>query len=52
MTVPAYLVAAYGVFWGLAFALVLSMWFRQRKLREEIDALTARLQRDGNRDQA
>ena len=40
---PIYLVAAYGVFWAFTFALVFSIWFRQRKLEREIAALMARL---------
>lgn len=36
---PVYLVAAYAVFWGLTFALVISIWARQRRLEREIAAL-------------
>ena len=36
---PIYLVAAYAVFWGLTFALVISIWVRQRRLEREITAL-------------
>lgn len=36
---PIYLVAAYVVFWGLTFALVISIWVRQRRLEREITAL-------------
>ena len=36
---PIYLVAAYTVFWALTFALVFSIWFRQRKLEREIEML-------------
>ncbi|MEA3339503.1 MAG: hypothetical protein U9R15_06000 [Chloroflexota bacterium] len=39
-----YLVAAYGVFWAFTFALVFSIWFRQRKLEREIAALMTRLE--------
>jgi uncharacterized membrane protein len=35
-----YLVAAYAVFWGLTFALVLSMWVRQRRIERDIEALS------------
>ncbi len=42
---PVYLVAAYGVFWGLTFALVVSIWVRQRRLEREIEALEAQLGR-------
>jgi CcmD family protein len=38
-----YLVAAYAVFWLLTFALVFSIWVRQRRLEREIVALEARL---------
>jgi len=40
---PVYLVAAYAVFWGFTFVLVLSMWVRQRRLEREIAALRARM---------
>ena len=40
-----YLVAAYAVFWAFTFALVFSIWFRQRKLEREIAALEARLEK-------
>lgn len=40
---PIYLVAAYAIFWAFTFALVFSIWFRQRKLEREIAALAARL---------
>jgi CcmD family protein len=43
MSVPVYLVAAYAVFWALTFALVFSIWARQRRLEREIEALEARL---------
>jgi uncharacterized membrane protein len=38
-----YLVAAYAVFWALTFALVGSIWARQRRLEQEIAALQAQL---------
>ncbi len=37
-----YLVAAYAVFWGLTFALVFSIWARQRRLERELRALQER----------
>jgi hypothetical protein len=40
---PVYLVAAYAVFWGLTFVLVLSIWVRQRRVEREIAALRALL---------
>jgi len=43
---PIHLVAAYAVFWALTFALVFSIWFRQRKLEQEIAALAAQLGKD------
>lgn len=42
---PIYLVAAYTVFWGLTFVLVVSIWTRQRRLEREIAALEAQLSR-------
>ncbi|MGB9776889.1 MAG: heme exporter protein CcmD [Anaerolineae bacterium] len=39
---PVYLVAAYGVFWGLTFALVFSIWARQRRVERELRALQER----------
>lgn len=36
---PVYLVAAYTVFWGLTFALVFSIWARQRRMERELRAL-------------
>ena len=36
-----YLVSAYIVFWALTFALVFSIWRRQRRLEREIAALAA-----------
>lgn len=38
-----YLVAAYVVFWLLTFALVLSIWVRQRRLEREIITLMDKL---------
>ena len=34
-----YLVAAYAVFWAISFGLILSMVFRQRTLRADLEAL-------------
>jgi hypothetical protein len=39
-----YLAVAYAVFWGVTFALVFSMWARQRQLERKLSALQARLQ--------
>ena len=47
MSVPIYLVAAYAVFWALTFALVFSIWARQRRLEREIAALEAHLREEG-----
>ena len=44
MTMSIYLVAAYGVFWLLTFALVVSIWARQRRIDREIAALAARIE--------
>ncbi len=41
-----YLLSAYGIFWGLTFVLVFSIWVRQRRLEQEIAALAARLGED------
>ncbi len=38
-----YLASAYMVFWALTFALVFSIWARQRRLQREIADLAARL---------
>lgn len=38
-----YLLAAYAVFWVLTFALVGSIWARQRRLGREIATLQAQL---------
>jgi len=43
-----YLVAAYAVFWAFTFALVLSIWARQRRIEREITALQARLGAEGD----
>ena len=46
-----YLLSAYAVFWGLTFALVFSIWLRQRRLEREIAALQVRLaQQEGERE--
>jgi hypothetical protein len=42
-TVPIYLVVAYAVFWALAFALIVSIWARQRRIDREIAMLKALL---------
>jgi uncharacterized membrane protein len=42
--VSIYLVAAYAVFWGLTFLLVVSIWARQRRLEQKIAALQSRLE--------
>jgi len=44
MPVSIYLVAAYVVFWGLTFLLVISIWARQRRLEQQIAALQSRLE--------
>ena len=41
-----YLLAAYMVFWLLTFALVFSIWVRQRRLEREIVALVDKLPPD------
>ncbi len=41
---PVYLVAAYGVFWVFTFALVFSIWARQRRVERQIEALLSRLE--------
>ncbi len=38
-----YLFAAYTVIWAVVFGYVLSLFYRQRRLRKEIDALRERL---------
>jgi len=40
-----YLAAAYAVFWGVSFTLLLTIWARQRRLEREVAALEARLER-------
>jgi uncharacterized membrane protein len=42
--VSIYLVAAYAVFWGLTFLLVISIWVRQRRLEQQIAALQSQLE--------
>jgi hypothetical protein len=39
-----YLVTAYLVFWLLPFALIISMWVRQRRIQRDIEALKQRLE--------
>jgi CcmD family protein len=39
-----YLLAAYAIFWALTFALVLSIWARQRRLERELASLAALLE--------
>lgn len=39
-----YLVAAYAVLWAISFILVLSMWWRQRRIEVEVQALRQMLQ--------
>ena len=38
-----YLIAAYAVFWGLTFVLVVSIWRRQQRIEREIARLEAQL---------
>lgn len=45
MTNLGYLVAAYSLFWGGTFALVLSLWVRQRRLDDVLRRLEERLRR-------
>ena len=40
---PIHLVIAYAVFWVLAFALVISIWARQRRIDRESAMLNALL---------
>ncbi len=40
----AYLVAAYLVFWILPFALLITIWLRQRRIEREIALLRAQLE--------
>ena len=42
-----YLVAAYAVFWGFTFALVIRIWLRQR-LDREIQILRAQMDDDSS----
>jgi hypothetical protein len=39
----SYLVAAYAVFWGLTFVLVISIWVRQRRLERDIAMLVKQI---------
>ena len=41
MSIPSYLIAAYIVFWAFTFGLVFSIWARQRRIAQQIAALTA-----------
>lgn len=41
-----YLVAAYGVFWAVSFALVFSMFLRQRKIRADLEAVHVMLDQE------
>lgn len=41
-----YLLAAYAVFWALAFMLIFSVWYRQRRLEREVTSLEALLEED------
>jgi len=43
----AYLLFAYAIFWVLTFALVFSIWARQRRLEREIAALADCLREEG-----
>ena len=40
-----YLVAAYGVFWIFTLVLVLSIWARQRRIEQDLEAFKDRLDR-------
>jgi uncharacterized membrane protein len=40
-----YLVAAYAVFWGFTFILVLSIWARQRRIERDLEAFDERLEK-------
>ena len=46
MSVPIYLLAAYGIFWGFTFVLVFSIWRRQIRLEREIAVLMAEVGED------
>lgn len=41
-----YLLAAYAVFWVFTLVLVLSIWLRQRRIEQDLEAFRERL--DGN----
>jgi hypothetical protein len=41
-----YLVAAYAVFWAVSFALVFSIYFRQRRIRADLEALHVMLEEE------
>jgi hypothetical protein len=41
--VPIYLVVAYGVFWIFTLVLVLSIWVRQRRIEQDLEAFKERL---------
>ena len=43
---PVYLIAAYAVFWGLTFVLVLSIWLRQRRIDRDLQVLRTLLDED------
>jgi len=43
--VSIYLVAAYGVFWIFTLVLVLSIWARQRRIEQDLEAFKDRLDR-------
>ncbi len=42
-----YLVAAYAVFWAITFILIFSISARQKKLKQELDALKQAQTRQG-----
>jgi len=44
--VTIYLVAAYGVFWTFTLVLVLSIWMRQRRIEQDLEAFRDRLDRN------
>jgi hypothetical protein len=46
LTVSIYLVAAYGVFWIFTLILVLSIWVRQRRIEQDLEAFKDRLDRN------
>lgn len=41
-----YLVAAYAVFWIFTLVLVLSIWARQRRIEQDLEAFKERLDRN------